>query len=109
MFYLASGYEERVGEGFESRVTWWNPWKDVRVQGQHVRMGWDAQLNVHGCAQARQRAQACGRARGQACVGDDHGWKLANVGLMLDVDVHAPTCMHGEIARAHGQAHEHAW
>ncbi|PKI18300.1 hypothetical protein CRG98_049426 [Punica granatum] len=31
MFYLASGYEERVGEEFEIRVTQWNPRKDVQV------------------------------------------------------------------------------
>ncbi|PKI66337.1 hypothetical protein CRG98_013299 [Punica granatum] len=30
MLYLASGYEERVGEVFESRVTRWSPWMDVR-------------------------------------------------------------------------------
>ncbi|OWM84585.1 hypothetical protein CDL15_Pgr014155 [Punica granatum] len=36
MFYLASGYEERVGEVFESRVTQLNAWKDIRVKGQHV-------------------------------------------------------------------------
>ncbi|OWM89275.1 hypothetical protein CDL15_Pgr022321 [Punica granatum] len=32
MLYLASGCKERVGEGFESRVTRLNTWKDVRVQ-----------------------------------------------------------------------------
>ncbi|PKI39021.1 hypothetical protein CRG98_040587 [Punica granatum] len=31
MFYLVSGYEERVEEGFESRLTRWNPRKDVRT------------------------------------------------------------------------------
>ncbi|OWM89859.1 hypothetical protein CDL15_Pgr014598 [Punica granatum] len=111
MFYLASGYGERVGEGFECWVTRWNPRKDVRVQGQHVRMSWDVRLDVHGHAQAWQRAQARGGARGcrQACAGDEHERKLMNVGLTLDVDVHARVCMHGETSKAHGQAHERAW
>ncbi|PKI67612.1 hypothetical protein CRG98_011992 [Punica granatum] len=66
MEYIASGYKERVGEGFESRVTRWNPWKDVRVHGQHVRASWDARLDVHEHAQAREGAQAHGWTRGQA-------------------------------------------
>ncbi|PKI59449.1 hypothetical protein CRG98_020208 [Punica granatum] len=54
MFYLASGYEERVREVFESRVTRLNAWKGARVQRMHVwaRMG----------AGARGRsARACAR------------------------------------------------
>ncbi|OWM74323.1 hypothetical protein CDL15_Pgr013227 [Punica granatum] len=48
MLYLASGYEERVEEVFESRVTRLNPWKGVRVQGKHARMGWEARMDMHG-------------------------------------------------------------
>ncbi|PKI60736.1 hypothetical protein CRG98_018856 [Punica granatum] len=55
MLYLASGYEVRVVEVFESRVTRLNAWKSARVQRMHV--------------QARMRAggaRAHGRARGRA-------------------------------------------
>ncbi|PKI63424.1 hypothetical protein CRG98_016091 [Punica granatum] len=51
MLYLASGYKERVGEGFESWVTRLNSWKDVRVQGCSVRVSWvrgSAYAGVHG-------------------------------------------------------------
>ncbi|OWM77800.1 hypothetical protein CDL15_Pgr017499 [Punica granatum] len=37
MFYLASGYEERVEEVFESRVTWLNAWNGAQVQRMHAR------------------------------------------------------------------------
>ncbi|PKI77706.1 hypothetical protein CRG98_001900 [Punica granatum] len=36
-FYLASGYEERVGEVFESRATRLNARKSARVKGMHIR------------------------------------------------------------------------
>ncbi|PKI36780.1 hypothetical protein CRG98_042826 [Punica granatum] len=41
VIYLALGYEERVGEVFESQVTQLNTWKGARVQRMHarVRMG----------------------------------------------------------------------
>ncbi|OWM89130.1 hypothetical protein CDL15_Pgr026293 [Punica granatum] len=38
MLYLASGYEERGGKVFESRVSRWNPWMDVQVAWMYVRM-----------------------------------------------------------------------
>ncbi|OWM77694.1 hypothetical protein CDL15_Pgr026425 [Punica granatum] len=59
MLYLDSGYEERVGEVFESQVTRLNTRKDVRGE-----LG--ARLDVLGQAQARQGAQAHGQARGRA-------------------------------------------
>ncbi|OWM87876.1 hypothetical protein CDL15_Pgr008322 [Punica granatum] len=79
MFYLASGYEERVGEVFESRVTQLNAWKDVQVQGQHVRAslahGWTC-TGVHRPGRELKRMvehagrrwhrQACADERGQA-------------------------------------------
>ncbi|OWM82719.1 hypothetical protein CDL15_Pgr014207 [Punica granatum] len=67
MFYLASGYEERVGEVFESRVTRLNAWKSARVQRMHVRPGWacGSTSGVRaGHAGARQGTLACSRARG---------------------------------------------
>ncbi|PKI47623.1 hypothetical protein CRG98_031974 [Punica granatum] len=68
MFYPASGYKERVGEGFESRVTRWNPRKDVRVQG-HARSGeLGVRLDVHGQAQADAR-ECAGRRRWMLAAG----------------------------------------
>ncbi|PKI73236.1 hypothetical protein CRG98_006371 [Punica granatum] len=59
MFYLASGCEERVREEFESRVTRWNPRKDVRVHGH-------ARSDVGTCGNGRWRA-SCTRLAG-VCV-----------------------------------------
>ncbi|PKI41451.1 hypothetical protein CRG98_038150 [Punica granatum] len=66
MFYLASGYEDRVGEVFESRVTRLNAWKGARVQRMHVRarMGagaehWNARACALGCL-ALERAHGRG-------------------------------------------------
>ncbi|PKI49255.1 hypothetical protein CRG98_030364 [Punica granatum] len=68
-----SGYEERVGEVFESRVTRLNAWKGARVQRMHVRARMGAGLGVREHARARQGvrrgegAQARGRSeRGRA-------------------------------------------
>ncbi|PKI64777.1 hypothetical protein CRG98_014846 [Punica granatum] len=69
MSYLVSGYEERVGEVFESRVTRLNAWKDARVQRRHVRGArcTGSAAGVHercaGRAGARAGARMCGRAR----------------------------------------------
>ncbi|PKI67439.1 hypothetical protein CRG98_012168 [Punica granatum] len=57
VFYLASGCEERVGEGFESRVTRWNPRKDVRVHKVHVRASYTARMDVRGHGHPREGAQ----------------------------------------------------
>ncbi|PKI72249.1 hypothetical protein CRG98_007323 [Punica granatum] len=87
MFYLASGYEVRVGEVFESRETRLNAWKGARVQRMHVR----ARMGARGarehvglargwrtCARActqlayvrdsARGGQTCARARGCARV-----------------------------------------
>ncbi|OWM74320.1 hypothetical protein CDL15_Pgr013224 [Punica granatum] len=48
MFYLASGYEERVGRVFESRVTRLNAWKGARVQ--RIRSGKDGRTGSRDCA-----------------------------------------------------------
>ncbi|PKI52602.1 hypothetical protein CRG98_027030 [Punica granatum] len=58
MFYQASGCEERVGEGFESRVTRWNPQKDVRVQGHARSDELGMRLGLHGRADAQAGARA---------------------------------------------------
>ncbi|PKI40460.1 hypothetical protein CRG98_039152 [Punica granatum] len=68
MFYLASGYEERVGEEFESWVTRWNPRKDARVclDGRS-----DVGRCDNGCLSAsgvRGAWQAHGRATGMQLV-----------------------------------------
>ncbi|PKI34769.1 hypothetical protein CRG98_044836 [Punica granatum] len=56
MFYLASGYEERVGEVFESRETRLNAWKCARVQRMHVRARIGAREHA-----GRASARACAR------------------------------------------------
>ncbi|PKI59687.1 hypothetical protein CRG98_019920, partial [Punica granatum] len=79
VIYLASGYEERVGEVFESRVTPLNAWKDARVQRMHVwgarctgnaagMHGRRAACAKHGQARGRARACACARAGALACA-----------------------------------------
>ncbi|PKI71849.1 hypothetical protein CRG98_007788 [Punica granatum] len=70
MLYLASGYEEGVGEGFESRMTRLTAWKGARVQRMHVRARMGAQLGAREHAQARrglgarEGARALGRCTG---------------------------------------------
>ncbi|PKI58349.1 hypothetical protein CRG98_021257 [Punica granatum] len=80
VIYLDSGYEERVGEVFESRVTRLNAWKDARVQRMHIRVCTDvgfAGRHAGACASAwlgtreasgtREGAQACAQGvRGRA-------------------------------------------
>ncbi|PKI70605.1 hypothetical protein CRG98_009110 [Punica granatum] len=67
MFYLASGCKEKVEEGFESRVTQWNPRKYVRVHEMHVRASSRAQMDVREHGHAREGAQcAVGRAGGRS-------------------------------------------
>ncbi|OWM69327.1 hypothetical protein CDL15_Pgr003928 [Punica granatum] len=67
MFYLASGCEERVGEGFESRVTQWNLRKDVRVHKVHVRVSCSTWMDVCGHGHALEGAQrVVRRASGRA-------------------------------------------
>ncbi|OWM73807.1 hypothetical protein CDL15_Pgr012370 [Punica granatum] len=75
MLYVASGYEERVGEGLECRVTQWDPWKDVRVHEQSVRVSWGADVGLRGSGrgagwQAGVRALEQTSAREQASVRD---------------------------------------
>ncbi|OWM70536.1 hypothetical protein CDL15_Pgr021951 [Punica granatum] len=64
MLYLASRYEERVVEVFESRVTRLNAWKSARVQRMHVR--------------ARMRAGGMRQARGR-CAGTRQGTRARGV------------------------------
>ncbi|PKI60793.1 hypothetical protein CRG98_018782 [Punica granatum] len=65
VIYLASGYEERVREVFESRVTRLNAWKSARVQGA---CGWSArETGRRAGMQACALACASERARG-ACA-----------------------------------------
>ncbi|PKI67457.1 hypothetical protein CRG98_012041 [Punica granatum] len=71
VIYLASGYEERIGEVFESRVTRWNPRKDVRVHKVHVRASWARGWACTGVRNARAGPQA--EARG---AGDRAGARL---------------------------------
>ncbi|PKI38932.1 hypothetical protein CRG98_040704 [Punica granatum] len=61
MLYLASGYEERVGELFESRMTWLNAWKGAPVQRMHVRAKMGTRLRVHEHARAWQGVRHTGR------------------------------------------------
>ncbi|PKI58477.1 hypothetical protein CRG98_021130, partial [Punica granatum] len=67
VIYLASGYEERVGEVFESRVTRLNAWKSAWVQGMHV---WGARCTGSAVGMHGRRARYAGRgqARGRAGV-----------------------------------------
>ncbi|PKI73124.1 hypothetical protein CRG98_006466 [Punica granatum] len=69
VIYLVSGYEERVGEVFESRVTRLNAWKGARVQGMHVRVRMGAREDV-------RRASKRGSAR-RACASWRFGWLTA--------------------------------
>ncbi|PKI71837.1 hypothetical protein CRG98_007776 [Punica granatum] len=71
VIYLASGYEERVGEVFESRVTRLNAWKGARVQRKQVRVCTDVgragQAEAHAGRTSVRRAGVrawCARARG---------------------------------------------
>ncbi|PKI62261.1 hypothetical protein CRG98_017341 [Punica granatum] len=98
MLYLASGYEERVGEGFESWVNRWDPWKDVRVQGQHVRVSCGADGDVRRRARARQNHRRTIGSAGrngcrQACARTSTGGRM---GVSVSVrDVRAGwMCMH---------------
>ncbi|PKI78402.1 hypothetical protein CRG98_001223 [Punica granatum] len=96
MLYLASGYEERVGEVFVSRVTRLNAWKGARVQRMHDQQRWargrtsGARTGTWACGwcagrrRARQRARSGRRrARQQARAGErDHArarWGRAGV------------------------------
>ncbi|PKI71781.1 hypothetical protein CRG98_007797 [Punica granatum] len=68
--YLASGYEERVGEVFESRVTRLNAWKGARVQRMHVQARMGARLGVRDRgSSAREGARARGNTRGRVVGG----------------------------------------
>ncbi|PKI38854.1 hypothetical protein CRG98_040754 [Punica granatum] len=67
MFYLASGYEERVGEVFESPVTRLNAWKRARVLRMHVRARKAARKDVWRAGRARWCAIGR-RARGPVAV-----------------------------------------
>ncbi|PKI53183.1 hypothetical protein CRG98_026424 [Punica granatum] len=80
VIYLASGYEERVGEVFESRVTRLNAWKGARVQRMHVRARMGERLGVREHARARQGVRrvtgtrACARVHGQRTCTLAHGY-----------------------------------
>ncbi|PKI41990.1 hypothetical protein CRG98_037608 [Punica granatum] len=66
MFYLASGYEERVEEVFDHRETRLNAWKGARVQRMHVR----ARMGARGPQEQAGRASARRRARqARECAG----------------------------------------
>ncbi|OWM65553.1 hypothetical protein CDL15_Pgr023823 [Punica granatum] len=67
MFYLASGYEERVGEVFESRETRLNAWKGARVQRMHVRARGCAR-GLRTCARLADGCVAGGCVSGRAAV-----------------------------------------
>ncbi|PKI54482.1 hypothetical protein CRG98_025124 [Punica granatum] len=73
VIYLASGYEERVGEVFESRVTRLNAWKDARVQRMHVWgarcMGSTAEVHSRSAGRAGVRGARGMRGRARACAG----------------------------------------
>ncbi|PKI48600.1 hypothetical protein CRG98_031019 [Punica granatum] len=82
IFYLVSGYKERVREVFESRVTRLNAWKSARVQIMHVRQG-----KVHGrtssarAGHAGARQAACARTCVWACAQARGSARLAGVRL----------------------------
>ncbi|OWM89133.1 hypothetical protein CDL15_Pgr026296 [Punica granatum] len=68
MLYLASGYEEIVEEVFESRVTRWNPWMDVRMLEHAATDVGGRQERRTSRRDVRERAgvRACGSALGHA-------------------------------------------
>ncbi|OWM87869.1 hypothetical protein CDL15_Pgr008315 [Punica granatum] len=72
MFYLASGYEERVREESEGRVTRLNAWKGARVQRMHVRQGLalGRTSGARGSGRGRERegTGARGSGRPRACA-----------------------------------------
>ncbi|OWM76614.1 hypothetical protein CDL15_Pgr009179 [Punica granatum] len=117
MLYLASGYEERVGEGFENRVTRWNPRKDVRVHKVHVRASCSTRMDVHGHGHVQEGTQcAVGSVGGRGKdIGAQSGMRA---GVSTDVHVHASQgdardVRAWERAREHGRrrmcAARHAW
>ncbi|PKI44334.1 hypothetical protein CRG98_035275 [Punica granatum] len=65
MFYLASGCGKRVGEGFESSVTRWNPRKDVWVQGHARSDELGMRLGVYGRADTQTGAWEEARGVGE--------------------------------------------
>ncbi|PKI73428.1 hypothetical protein CRG98_006198 [Punica granatum] len=84
VIYLVSGYEERVGEVFESQVTRLNAWKDARVQRMHIRVCTDVGCAGRHPGRARGRRQASGQAsmRPGVRVGRA-GWRATDARLAL--------------------------
>ncbi|PKI64541.1 hypothetical protein CRG98_015104 [Punica granatum] len=79
MSYLASGYEERVGEVFESRVTRLNAWKDAWVQRRPVQGA-----RCTGSAAGVHRRRTGARADTRLCawgVRGRSGWRTAGTRL----------------------------
>ncbi|PKI50778.1 hypothetical protein CRG98_028832 [Punica granatum] len=69
MLYLVSGYEERVEEVIESRVTRWSPWMDVRdvwMDDSGHEWAWSTWLGVRKDVWCTSRCAGRRQARGQA-------------------------------------------
>ncbi|PKI60929.1 hypothetical protein CRG98_018675 [Punica granatum] len=67
MLYLALGYEERVEEVFESRVTRWSPWMDDSGRGKvrNARLGVWTRGQMLDCAVTGARTHGDNRADAQ--------------------------------------------
>ncbi|OWM76427.1 hypothetical protein CDL15_Pgr023970 [Punica granatum] len=78
MIYLASEYEERVGEVFESQVTRLNAWKGARVQRMHVRARMGAREDIRPAG-----VRGCARAYASARGTRGHAWQRAATGVLF--------------------------